>query len=293
MNAVAAPALAVIGGSGLYAMDGLTNAVEHRVDTPFGEPSDAIVVGELGGVSTAFLARHGRGHRLTPEEVNYRANIYALAALGVRYIVGVSAVGSLREQINPLDVVVPDQYINLAKSRPSTFFGDGAVAHVSLADPVCPLLANVVTQAARKHTDGTDRTVHESGTYVCIEGPQFSTKAESAWYRSMGADVIGMTNQPEATLAREASISYASFTAVTDFDCWHPTEEPVTADVAIARLGENAQLAQKVIADVVAAVASDPFDAPAHSALNAGLVTPVAAMTPEVKERLAAILPRD
>lgn len=293
MNAVAAPALAVIGGSGLYAMDGLTNAVEHRVDTPFGEPSDAIMVGELGGVSTAFLARHGRGHRLIPEEVNYRANIYALAALGVRYIVGVSAVGSLREQINPLDVVVPDQYINLAKSRPSTFFGDGAVAHVSLADPVCPLLANVVTQAARKHTDGTDRTVHESGTYVCIEGPQFSTKAESAWYRSMGADVIGMTNQPEATLAREASISYASFTAVTDFDCWHPTEEPVTADVAIARLGENAQLAQKVIADVVAAVASDPFDAPAHSALKAGLVTPVAAMTPEVKERLAAILPRD
>lgn len=293
MNAVAAPALAVIGGSGLYAMDGLTNAVEHRVDTPFGEPSDAIMVGELGGVSTAFLARHGRGHRLIPGEVNYRANIYALAALGVRYIVGVSAVGSLREQIKPLDVVVPDQYINLAKSRPSTFFGDGAVAHVSLADPVCPLLANVVTQAARKHTDGTDRTVHESGTYVCIEGPQFSTKAESAWYRSMGADVIGMTNQPEATLAREASISYASFTAVTDFDCWHPTEEPVTADVAIARLGENAQLAQKVIADVVAAVASDPFDAPAHSALKAGLVTPVAAMTPEVKERLAAILPRD
>lgn len=292
MNAVAAPALAVIGGSGLYAMDGFANAVEHRVDTPFGEPSDAIMVGELGGVPTAFLARHGRGHRLIPGEVNYRANIYALAALGVRYIVGVSAVGSLREQIKPLDVVVPDQYINLAKSRPSTFFGDGAVAHVSLADPVCPLLANVVTQAARKHTDGTDRTVHESGTYVCIEGPQFSTKAESAWYRSMGADVIGMTNQPEATLAREASISYASFTAVTDFDCWHPTEEPVTADVAIARLGENAQLAQKVIADVVAAVASDPFDSPAHSALKAGLVTPVAAMTAEVKERLAAILPR-
>lgn len=293
MNAVATPVLAVIGGSGLYAMDGLTNAVEHCVDTPFGEPSDAIMVGELSGVPTAFLARHGRGHRLIPGEVNYRANIYALATLGARYIMGVSAVGSMQEHIKPLDVVVPDQYINLAKSRPSTFFGDGAVAHVSLADPVCPLLANVVTQAARKHTDGTDRTVHESGTYVCIEGPQFSTKAESAWYRSMGADVIGMTNQPEATLAREASISYASFTAVTDFDCWHPTEEPVTADVAIARLGENAHLAQKVIADVVAAVASDPFDAPAHSALKAGLVTPVAAMTPEVKERLTAILPRD
>lgn len=285
------PLVGVIGGSGLYDMAGLDDRSEHHVQTPFGEPSDAIVTGKLNDVAVAFLSRHGRGHRLLPAEVNYRANIYALKSLGISYLIGVSAVGSLRENIHPLDVVIPHQYINLTKRRESTFFGDGAVAHVSLANPVCQTLAGMVETVAQTRAAAAERSVHAGGTYVTIEGPQFSTRAESTWYRSMGADVIGMTNQPEAALAREASLAYATLATVTDYDCWHPEEDAVTAEIAIARLQQNAELAQRIITDVVVDLGKNPPSSEAHNALAAALVTQPDEMTAAVRERLRALLP--
>ena len=238
----------VMGGSGLYQMDELKHAQEHQLDTPFGKPSDVVVTGEVDGVAVAFLARHGRGHRLIPSEVPYRANIYALKQLGVRYLISLSAVGSLREELRPLDMVLPDQFMDLTKRRDSTFFGSGAVAHASMAQPVCANLADVL---ARSVTDaGLSDTIrlHRGGSYLCIEGPQFSTLAESNWYRSMGASVIGMTNMPEARLAREAQMAYATLAMVTDYDCWHPKEAHVTADSALANLFKNAGHAQRIVA---------------------------------------------
>jgi 5'-methylthioadenosine phosphorylase len=202
--------IGVMGGSGLYNMEALKNATEQHVDTPFGKPSDAIVTGQIEGVNVAFLARHGRGHRLIPSEVPYRANMYAMKKLGVRYLISLSAVGSLSEAMKPLDMVLPDQFIDLTRRREGTFFGAGAVAHVSLAQPVCPLLAEVLARAIGQTQMPADFSLHRGGTYVCIEGPQFSTLAESQWYRSMGAKVIGMTNMPEAKLALEAQMAYAT-----------------------------------------------------------------------------------
>lgn len=225
------PLIGVLGGSGLYQMDALTDVKEHVIDTPYGRPSDVVVTGMVAGARVAFLARHGRGHRLIPGEVPYRANIYALKSMGVRYLISVSAVGSLREEIHPLDMVLPDQFIDLTKHRAATFFGDGAVAHVSMAQPVCPALAALLAQAVEAKSF-TGVKLHRGGTYVCIEGPSFSSKAESLWYRSMGADIIGMTNMPEAKLAREAQIAYATVALATDYDCWHPREAHVTADMA-------------------------------------------------------------
>ena len=282
--------IAIIGGSGLYQMQALKNKRNVTIQTPYGSPSDDIVLGELDGVTVAFLTRHGQGHRLTPSEVPYRANIYALKTLGVRYIVSVSAVGSLQANLKPLDMVIPDQMIDMTKQRVSTFFGAGAVAHVSMADPLCPALADILARAYGK-ANIVDGACHPQATYVCIEGPQFSTRAESEWYRQMQADIIGMTNMPEAKLAREASMAYATLALVTDFDCWHPTEEAVSADYAIKNLMKNAENAQKVIREAAALIAAERPDSIAHDALAQALVTSVDMMDDHTKTRLAALLP--
>ena len=287
----------IIGGSGLYQMDGLLNSQEHLIDTPFGAPSDALVTGQLHGVPVVFLARHARGHRLLPSEVPYRANLYAMKQLGVRWLISVSAVGSLREHILPLDMVLPDQFIDLTKRRDNTFFGRGAVAHVSMAQPVCNVVASALAAAVKavlnsENIDSTALrpTVHERGTYVCIEGPHFSSMAESHWYRSMGADVIGMTNLPEAKLAREAQMAYATLAMVTDFDCWHPVEAHVTANMALANLLKNAGRAQQVVAHAIGLLAAETRASSAHTALQSALVTQPEAMTADVLARLEVIL---
>lgn len=282
--------IAIIGGSGLYQMADLANKRSISIATPFGKPSDGIVLGELNGVTVAFLARHGQEHRLTPSTVPYRANIYALKTLGVRYIISVSAVGSLQEKLKPLDMVVPDQMIDMTKHRSSSFFGKGAVAHVSMADPVCPALADILTRAYSQ-ANISEGQCHPKATYVCIEGPQFSTRAESHWYRQMNADIIGMTNMPEAKLAREASIAYATLALVTDFDSWHSTEEDVSADYAMQNMMKNADNAQQVIKQAVALIASERPKSIAHHALAQALVTPIEAMSAEVKAKLIALLP--
>lgn len=281
--------IAIIGGSGLYQMPALTNKRSVTIQTPYGDPSDDVVLGDLGGVTVAFLTRHGQGHRLTPSEVPYRANIYALKTLGVRYIISVSAVGSLQEALKPLDMVVPDQMIDMTKQRVSTFFGDGAVAHVAMADPLCPALADILARAYSQ-AQISEGKCHPKATYVCIEGPQFSTRAESHWYRQMKADIIGMTNMPEAKLAREASIAYATLALVTDFDCWHPHEEAVSADYAIQNLMKNAENAQQVIKQAVTLIAAEQPESIAHNALAQALVTSVEAMDEQTKARLAALL---
>ena len=286
----------VIGGSGLYQMDALTDAQELVVDTPFGAPSDVLVLGRVHGVPVVFVARHARGHRLLPSEVPYRANLYALKQLGVRYVLSVSAVGSLREDFKPLDLVLPDQFIDLTRRRDSTFFGQGAVAHVSMAQPVCPQVAGALARAVQQvlADEGAQTvrpTLHTQGTYVCIEGPQFSSQAESHWYRSMGAGVIGMTNMPEAKLALEAQMAYATLAMVTDFDCWHPVEAHVTANLALANLLQNAGRAQRVIDQAIRLLGAELPASRAHSALQNALVTQPDAMAPEVRTRLAALLP--
>lgn len=285
--------IGVIGGSGLYAMEALQHANTHRLDTPYGAPSDAIVTGLVHGVPVAFLARHGRGHRLIPSEVPYRANIHALKQMGVRYLVSISAVGSLREELRPLDMVLPDQFIDLTRRREGTFFGDGAVAHVSMAQPVCPSVADVLARAVEELHPAQPIRLHRGGSYVCVEGPQFSTQAESHWYRSMGASVIGMTNMPEAKLAREAQIAYATLAMVTDYDCWHPREAHVTADMAIANLMRNAGHAQHIAANAIRLLGQEQPRSIAHGALASALLTPVNAMTAETRARLQCLLPTD
>lgn len=282
--------IGVIGGSGLYQMDALTHVQEHDVDTPFGKPSDVLVTGQVDGVAVVFLARHGRGHRLTPSEVPYRANLYALKQLGVRYLLSFSAVGSLREELRPLDMVLPDQFIDLTKRRDSSFFGAGAVAHVSLAQPVCANLADVLARAVGTVQGDAAIALHRGGSYVCIEGPQFSTLAESRWYQSMGASVIGMTNMPEAKLAREAQMAYATLAMVTDYDCWHPREAHVTADSAIANLMKNAGYAQQIAAAAIRMLGQERPASAAHTALQSALVTQPGAMAPDVLARLRVIL---
>jgi 5'-methylthioadenosine phosphorylase len=277
--------LGVIGGSGLYDMEGLTDKAELAVDTPFGKPSDVIVRGRLGEVTLLFLPRHGRGHRVAPHEINYRANIAAMKMSGATHLVSVSAVGSMKEEIPPGDLVVPDQFIDLTKKRITTFFEDGIVGHVVFADPVCPLMAQALAQAAR--TAGGK--VHEGGAYVCIEGPQFSTRAESRVYRSWGVSVIGMTSMPEAKLAREAELPFATLALSTDYDCWHASEEDVSVEAVLAVVHKNVALARRVVAELSRAL-PDPRKSPAAGALKGAIMTAAEKISPEAKKRLGWLL---
>ena len=245
--------IGVVGGSGLYEMEGLAVAEERRIETPWGEPSDSFILGELDGRKVAFLARHGRGHRLLPTELNFRANIYGFKSLGVEFLISVSAVGSLKKEYVPGHIVVPDQFFDRTRHRPDTFFGNGLVAHVSVAQPVSTTLARVLADAA----DAEKATVHRGGCYVNMEGPQFSTKAESLAYRQMGMDIIGMTNLQEAKLAREAEIAYASLSMVTDYDCWHEDEAHVTGEGVMEVLRKNVALAQRVVRRAISELGPD------------------------------------
>jgi 5'-methylthioadenosine phosphorylase len=285
--------IGVIGGSGLYRMDEVEVVEERRVETPFGEPSDAYVIGELAGKRVAFLPRHGRGHHLLPTEINFRANLFGFKALGVERLLSVSAVGSLKLAYEPGHVVVPDQFLDRTRHRPDTFFGDGLVGHVSLADPVCPELSRVAADAA----EAAGGTVHRGGTYVCMEGPQFSTRAESEVYRSWGMDVIGMTNLQEAKLAREAEICYASLSMVTDYDCWHETEEAVSVEAVMAVLRRNVALGQQAVRHAVEALpaarsAPEAGGCGCGEALRFALLTDRAHVPAATVERLRPILGR-
>jgi len=283
--AASEPKVAFIGGSGLYQMAGLTDSEEVRRDTPFGATSDSIVIGSLGGTRVAFLPRHGRGHRYSPTEIPARANIYALKTLGVERIVSVSAVGSLQERIRPLDMIIPDQLIDRTRNRVSTFFDDGIVAHVGFSDPYCPALSDALAAAAARQ--GVD--VHRGGAYVVMEGPQFSTRAESELYRSWGASVIGMTALPEAKLAREAEICYSTMALVTDYDCWHETEQEVTIELVLANLNKNTETSQRVLRELLPALPADR-DCGCGTALENAIITGPEHITPETRVRLEALL---
>ncbi|RME50815.1 MAG: S-methyl-5'-thioadenosine phosphorylase [Caldilineae bacterium] len=278
--------IGIIGGSGLYQMEGLTDVEEVRVSTPFGDPSDAIIVGTLEGQRVAFLPRHGRGHRISPSELPSRANIYALKSLGVRYIVGVSACGSLREDFAPGHIVIPDQLVDRTRLRPLSFFGEGLVVHISSADPFCPELSRLVYEAVQ---ETGERPVHLGGSFVVIEGPRFSTKAESHIFRQWGCDIIGMTAVPEALLAREAEIAYATMAHVTDYDVWHESEETVTVELVIKTLLANVATAQKAIKNLIPKLADDP-DWPAHHALADAIITDRAAIPEATKKKLELLV---
>ena len=277
--------LAVIGGSGLYEIEGLRDVEETWVSTPFGDPSDAIILGTLGETRIAFLPRHGRGHRILPGEIPVRANIWALKSLGVERIISVSAVGSLKHDVHPLDIVIPDQIIDRTQGRTGTFFGNGLVIHVSFAEPFCPQLSAVLYEGVKK----TGARVHKGGTYVCIEGPRFSTKAESHMFRSWGADVIGMTLIPEAVLAREAEICYASLALSTDYDAWHETEEAVTADMVVQTVLKNVDTAKKAIKETVPSIPS-ARDCSCDSALAVAIQTTRDRIPGRIKRELDLLL---
>ncbi len=283
--------LGIIGGSGFYNFEGLENSTSHEVKTPFGSPSGPIITGTLNGLPVAFLARHGQGHGLLPAEVPYGANIYALKSLGVNYIISVSAIGSLRENMAPCDIVIPSQYLDFTKGRKSSFFGEGLIAHVSMAKPTCPnfntFLGQTVSQVLNEQ--GSTQKLHQDACYICMEGPQFSTQAESHLYRLMQADVIGMTNMPEAKFAKEAQIAYSSLCMVTDYDCWHPTEEAVTADMAIANLMKNAKLAKEIVKKVAQNLALTEIKSKAHTALQYSLITPKETL-PKAKQEILQVL---
>jgi 5'-methylthioadenosine phosphorylase len=277
--------IGIIGGSGLYDMTELTDRDERVVETPFGEPSAPYVVATLRGRRVAFLARHGHGHRFMPSELNFRANIYGFKVLGVEWILSASAVGSLREDYKPLDIVVPTQFFDRTRGRVSTFFGEGLVAHVGFAHPFCGPLSTLAVEAATRA--GT--TVHHGGTYVCMEGPQFSTQAESHYYRSHGFDVIGMTNLQEAKLAREAEICYTTLALVTDYDCWHPDHDHVTVEMVVQTLLQNAKAAQQVIANMVEGLPM-ARDCACATALASAIITRPEAVSAEARRRLAPIV---
>src|SRR2546422_4873872 len=274
--------IGIIGGSGLYDMAELTDRKDQTISTPFGDPSGAYVIGTLRGRRVAFLARHGVGHRLLPSELNFRANIYGFKVLGVERILSASAVGSLKEEYRPLDILVPDQFFDRTRGRISTFFGRGLVAHVAFAHPLCGVLSAIAADAAQ----AMGATVHRGGTYVNMEGPQFSTLAESRLYRSWGMDVIGMTNLQEAKLAREAEICYATMALVTDYDCWHPDHDSVTVEMVIDYLNRNSENAQKLIVDAVARLANQERKCKCGDALRHAIITSPDRITAEAKERL-------
>jgi 5'-methylthioadenosine phosphorylase len=281
----AAARIGIIGGSGLYSMPGITDARERRIRTPFGDPSDAFIIGALEGKRVAFLARHGRGHRLLPSEINYRANIYALKLLGVERIVSVSAVGSLKEELQPMDFLIPDQFYDRTRLRASTFFGRGLVAHVTFDKPTCAQLSAVLAEAC----DRARIKVHRGGTYICMEGPQFSTLAEAHVHRQLRFDVIGMTNATEAKLAREAEICYATVAMISDYDCWHPQHDAVTVDQIIDNLNRNAENAQNVIREAVRAMPAGR-SCKCGSALAHAIATDRACIPAATRRRLAALV---
>jgi 5'-methylthioadenosine phosphorylase len=278
--------IGIIGGSGLYDMEGFTGRAERPVETPFGPPSDPPVVGRLGGHEVAFLARHGRGHRLMPTEINFRANVFALKLLGVERILSVSAVGSMREELVPGHMVVVDQFYDHTRRRVSTFFGDGIVGHVALAHPICPQLAGAMAKGA----EAAGATVHRGGTYICIEGPQFSTLAESNVYRSWGMDVIGMTNATEAKLAREAGMCYSTLAMVTDFDCWHPDHDAVTTEAVIQVLLQNVALSKDIVRRTLDGLPQEAPDCGCRTAAKNAVITAREHIPPEALERLRPIL---
>lgn len=282
------PVIGVIGGSGLYQMEGLRDTTEHKIDTPFGPPSDILFGGKLRGRQIYFLPRHGRGHRLLPHELNHRANIYALRSLNVRWIICVTAVGSLQEKYAPRDVFLPSQFFDRTSQRAGhTFFGDGIVAHISFAEPISTSLRNILAESAR----ALSIKVHNGGTYVNMDGPAFSTRAESELNRQHGFDVIGMTNLPEAKLAREAEIALATLAMITDYDCWKVEEEPVSAHIIFEHLLANAETAKKILADAIPRLPSEP-DWPEHRALDTALVTERKLWPAATRDKLSAILGR-
>ncbi|MUG98191.1 S-methyl-5'-thioadenosine phosphorylase [Scytonema sp. UIC 10036] len=281
--------IGIIGGSGLYKMDALKEVEEVQVQTPFGSPSDALILGTLESTKVAFLARHGRNHTLLPSELPFRANIHAMKQLGVEYLISASAVGSLKEEVKPLDMVLPDQFIDRTKNRVSTFFGEGIVAHIAFGDPICKNLAGILASAIAD-LNLPDVTLHRGGTYVCMEGPAFSTKAESNLYRSWDATVIGMTNLPEAKLAREAEIAYATLALVTDYDCWHPDHDSVTVEMVVKNLQANAVNAQKVIQETVKRLSNNPPPSDAHSALKYAILTNLEKAPAATKKKLELLL---
>jgi len=278
--------IGIIGGSGLYRIDGMRVIDERTLSTQFGDPSDAYVIADYEGTRVAFLARHGRGHHVMPSEINFRANLFGFKLLGVESILSASAVGSLKEAYAPTDIVFPDQFIDRTRHRPDTFFGNGIVGHVAFADPICTATSSIMAAVAR---DAGAR-VHEGGTYVCMEGPQFSTRAESNLYRSWGADVIGMTNLQEAKLAREAEICYATMALVTDYDCWHETHESVSVETVLGYLRANATMAQTVLRNAIPKVAARTRDCACATALQFALITQREHISPEARERLAPII---
>jgi 5'-methylthioadenosine phosphorylase len=277
--------IGIIGGSGLYKMEGVTGVEKVKVSTPFGEPSDAIILGNLEGVRVAFLPRHGEGHRISPSELPAKANIYALKSLGVERIISVSAVGSLKEEIEPLDIVIPDQLIDATKGRASTFFTDGIVGHVSLAEPFCPVLSRLSFEASAK----VGAKVHKGGTYIVVEGPQFSTKAESQLYRSWGADVIGMTALPEAKLAREAEICYATLAIVTDYDCWHPSYESVTTEMILTNLRKGIDIVKRILKLLLPSI-PQKRDCACASALKYAIATNMRYISEKKKKELGLLI---
>jgi 5'-methylthioadenosine phosphorylase len=278
--------VAIIGGSGLYALAGLEKYEEINVDTPFGPPSDALIVGELERRQVAFLARHGRMHRLLPTEINYRANVFALKSIGVERILSASAVGSMRERIRPRDIVLVDQFIDRTHQRPVTFFGDGLAVHISFADPICPVVRAAIREAALRN----GATLHDGGTYLCIEGPAFSTRAESKLYRSWGVDVIGMTNLQEAKLAREAEMCYATMALVTDYDCWHEDEEDVSVSSVVDNLKANSELAAATLRAAIRSLPDARESCGCGEALRFGLITPREAVPQKTIERLKPLI---
>ncbi|MDE2852395.1 MAG: S-methyl-5'-thioadenosine phosphorylase [Acidobacteriota bacterium] len=282
--------IGIIGGSGLYGMEELEVHEERAIATPFGSPSEVFVLGELRGRPVAFLARHGRGHRILPSELNFRANIYAFKSLGVERLISLSAVGSLRRRYQPTHIVVPDQFIDRTRHRPDTFFGNGLAAHVAFADPICPVLMEVCADQSA----AAGAVVHRGGIYVCMEGPQFSTRAESFMHRGWGADVIGMTNLQEAKLAREAEICYATLALITDYDCWHEEEEDVTVEAVLAVLRQNARTAQAAVARIVESLPAErgPGECPCVNALEQALITDPAVVPASVLRDLEPIVGR-
>ena len=286
-RAGAEPALGIIGGSGLYAMEGIEDLRWVRVRTPFGDPSDAYCTGRLAGRRVIFLPRHGRGHRIAPSEINYRANVYGLKALGARWVVSVSAVGSMKEEIAPLDLVIPDQFYDHTRRRVSTFFGDGIVGHVGMAEPVCPTLGDMLESGGRE----AGARVHRGGTYICIEGPQFSTRGESLIYRRWGVSVIGMTNMPEAKLAREAELCYATLALATDYDVWHESHAAVTVEAVVANLMKNVATAKAVLGRLIPRVGK-PCAAGCGDALASAVITAPTAFPPRTRRKLALMLDR-